>query len=83
MGEEVNQRSNRERCDVMDLVLGIFMLVLAGVIYFIPTIVAVSNDRQNTGAICLLNLFLGWKLIGWVGALVWASTTAPKPKEAQ
>jgi hypothetical protein len=28
--------------------------------------------RANTGAIFALNLFLGWSLIGWVIALVWA-----------
>ena len=25
-------------------------------------------------AIFVLNLFLGWTLLGWVGALVWAAT---------
>ncbi|WP_174299560.1 superinfection immunity protein [Caulobacter sp. S45] len=48
--------------------------------YFVPTIVAFRRkDRQRT-AIFILNLFLGWTLIGWVGALVWAyirSSAAP------
>jgi hypothetical protein len=30
------------------------------------------HGRKNKGAIFVLNLFLGWTLIGWVVALVWA-----------
>lgn len=40
--------------------------------YFIPTFVAFSRKKANTGAIFALNLFLGWALVGWVGALIWA-----------
>ena len=52
------------------------MLVLIFVFllfYFLPTIVASSRKRHNTGAIFVLNLFLGWSLIGWVVSLVWAA----------
>lgn len=41
-------------------------------IYFIPYIVAKQNKKQNAGAIGALNFFLGWTLVGWVVALVWA-----------
>jgi hypothetical protein len=45
----------------------------------IPTIV--GWRKQNHGAILALNLFLGWTLVGWVVALVWAMTNdAPEPK---
>ena len=44
------------------------------VIYFLPTIVALVRHKQNVVSILLLNLFLGWTLIGWIVALVWAST---------
>lgn len=43
-------------------------------IYFTPTIVALVRHKRNTLSIFLLNLFLGWTLIGWIVALVWAST---------
>ena len=66
----------------MDSTVAIIFTVSGLLIYMLPSIVAVGNNRMNTGAICLLNIFLGWTLIGWVGALVWASTKAPKPKEA-
>jgi len=41
-------------------------------IYFLPTFVAVVEGNKNTAAILILNLLLGWTLIGWVVALVWA-----------
>lgn len=40
--------------------------------YFIPTFIAFSRKKGNTGAIFALNLLLGWSLIGWAGALIWA-----------
>lgn len=46
--------------------------VLLAAVYFVPTIVAKVRNHHNTMAIFLLNLFLGWILIGWVAALVWA-----------
>ena len=42
-------------------------------LYFLPTFVAAINKKRNSYAILLLNLLLGWTLIGWVVALVWAA----------
>jgi Superinfection immunity protein len=40
--------------------------------YFLPTIVAFARSKRDTAAILLLNFLLGWTVIGWVVALVWA-----------
>jgi ABC-type long-subunit fatty acid transport system fused permease/ATPase subunit len=45
------------------------ILVLA---YFLPVIVAMSRKVKNRSAIGVLNLFLGWTLVGWVVALMMA-----------
>ena len=45
------------------------------VMYFLPSIVAFARRKRDTAAIVLLNFFLGWTLIGWVVALVWAVKT--------
>jgi hypothetical protein len=45
------------------------------VMYFLPSILAFARDKRDTTAIVLLNLFLGWTMIGWVVALVWAVKT--------
>jgi hypothetical protein len=43
------------------------------VMYFLPTIIALIKSKRDTVAILLLNLFLGWSVIGWIIALVWAA----------
>jgi len=42
------------------------------VMYFLPSILALARNKRDTLAIFLLNLFLGWSVIGWIVALVWA-----------
>ena len=41
-------------------------------IYFIPSMVAYYRDHQSLTGIILLNIFLGWTFLGWVGALIWS-----------
>ncbi len=48
------------------------LLIVIGVIYFIPSII--GYDKQNATAIIALNILLGWTFVGWVVALVWALT---------
>jgi ABC-type sugar transport system permease subunit len=55
----------------MRLLFSIRITVLS-LFYFLPFAIAFNKKRANTGAIFALNLFLGWSLIGWVVALVWA-----------
>jgi hypothetical protein len=54
--------------------MALAVLCIIGFIgYWVPTLAANSN-RRNRAAIGMLNLFLGWTLIGWVVALLWADT---------
>ena len=48
------------------------LIAILSLFYVLPFAVAFNRKRANTGAIFALNLFLGWSLIGWVVALVWA-----------
>jgi T4 superinfection immunity protein len=43
-------------------------------VYFMPAVVAVWREHHNTRAIIVLNVLLGWTVLGWVFALVWACT---------
>jgi hypothetical protein len=56
----------------------ILLLILAGM-YFLPTIIAFNRNRNNKGAIFVLNLFLGWTVIGWVVSMVWAVSSSQPP----
>jgi hypothetical protein len=49
----------------MFLVVGLFL-------YFLPAIIVVDRKLLNSGSIFIVNMFLGWTLLGWVGALAWA-----------
>jgi hypothetical protein len=53
---------------------GLIVLIIMGVIYFIPSIVANNRNHRQYTAIFLLNLLLGWTFVGWVAALVWSVT---------
>ncbi len=49
----------------------IFVIALLA-LYFLPSIIAGIRGHRNGAAISIVILFLGWTLIGWVGALVWS-----------
>ena len=49
------------------------LILLALISYFLPTVVASIRRHTDKGPIFVINLFLGWSLIGWVVALAWAS----------
>jgi Superinfection immunity protein len=42
------------------------------VLYFLPAIIAFARDKRDAVSILVLNILLGWTMIGWVIALVWA-----------
>jgi|GEM_PF-1450275 len=54
------------------------VLVLIG-LYFLPTII--GWKKRNCGAILALNVFLGWTVIGWIVAFVWAVTKDSPPSQ--
>lgn len=57
-----------------------FVLIPIGaLLYLLPALIAAHRHHKSKIAIFALNLLLGWALIGWVGALVWA-LTSPKPE---
>lgn len=48
------------------------LIVIAIVIYFLPSFIAMVRKNTQTLAIFILNLTLGWTGLGWIGSLVWA-----------
>jgi hypothetical protein len=57
---------------------GLGMMIVLFLLYFIPSMVAVNRKHNNALAIFLTNLFFGWTILGWVIALIWASTNNRK-----
>jgi predicted RNA-binding Zn-ribbon protein involved in translation (DUF1610 family) len=56
---------------------GTVMLVLLAVGYFLPTMIGATRHVPNVGSVVVINLFLGWTVIGWVIALAMAFGSAP------
>ncbi|MEL5959888.1 superinfection immunity protein [Streptomyces sp. CLV115] len=56
------------------LILGIVGIA----VYFLPFFVAAGRG-VNTGSVFVINLFLGWTLIGWVVALAMSMGTRRTP----
>ncbi len=52
----------------------LFLLAVALFLYFIPALEAHRRRHRNARAIAALNALLGWTVLGWIVALVWALT---------
>jgi len=52
----------------------VLVLLIVLLVYFLPTMVAQGRGHRQATPIFLVNIFLGWTFLGWVAALVWAST---------
>jgi hypothetical protein len=50
----------------------IVTLLTVSFFYFLPAVIAYANKRRQREAITVLNLLLGWTVIGWIVALVWS-----------
>ena len=51
--------------------------VLAIAAYFLPTFLSLEN--KNSQKIMVLNVLLGWTIVGWAGALIWAMLSKREP----
>ena len=56
----------------MSGIAAIIFLIFALFLYFVSAIIALDRKLLNFGSIFIVNLFLGWTFIGWVGTLAWA-----------
>lgn len=50
----------------------IALLPVLLIAYFTPLLIAVLRKHRFTASIGLINLALGWTIVGWVAAIVWA-----------
>jgi hypothetical protein len=51
--------------------------------YFLPIAVAMMREKRNKTPIFALNLLLGWTVLGWGLALVWALVTDEPKRRPQ
>lgn len=62
-----------------NFVLATLLLIVAVLVYFVPGITASTAKHKNSSAIWALNFLLGWTVLGWVGAFIWALTADSRP----
>lgn len=69
----------------MESIVGLIVLlaicVVCLTITFLPAIIAYRRKHNQKLAIFMLTLFTGWTFIGWVVAIVWASTSDVETKK--
>ncbi|MFD2163658.1 superinfection immunity protein [Paradesertivirga mongoliensis] len=53
------------------------VLITLLLVYFVPTVMAWGKRCQNS--VLMLNLFLGWTIIGWIIALIWSLNKDAQP----
>ena len=56
----------------------LLILFFAFAINMLPTIVAGARKAKNFWWIFLINFFLGWTIIGFIAALIWAIRDTPR-----
>ena len=49
-------------------------LVGLALLYFFPAVTGFQRLHPRRTGILLVNVFLGWTVVGWIAALVWAYT---------
>lgn len=56
----------------MEIMIGLMIVAIFLMFYFIPSIIAVIRKHPNCLAIVLLNFLLGWTMLGWFFSLIWS-----------
>lgn len=54
------------------LTFGMLAALVVAPIYFLPAILDFYWKRRQANAIWILTALLGWSVLGWVGAMIWA-----------
>lgn len=56
------------------------LLFAAGIAYLLPSVVARLRRHRSCNSICIINLFFGWTILGWVICLAWSASGNVEPK---
>ena len=48
-------------------------LILIAILYMLPTLIAYARDIPQRKTVTVFNIILGWTLIGWFIAFLWAA----------
>lgn len=63
---------------MMELAQRLIVQLAATLVYLAPSIIAQHNQHPKQIQILILNITLGWTIIGWLIALKWALESRPR-----
>jgi hypothetical protein len=66
----------------MNAFTGLLLWLAITAFYFTPAIIAWIRHVPHRGSVTVVNVFLGWTVIGWVVALAMACRSRPQPEHA-
>jgi hypothetical protein len=58
------------------------LVVLAAALYLLPVLIGWRRRVPDPGSVAVINVLLGWTLIGWIAALALALRSARQPAAA-
>lgn len=57
----------------------LLVLLWLFVLYLLPTIIGAARHAPDVGAVAVVNVLLGWTVLGWIVALALACRTRREP----
>jgi heme/copper-type cytochrome/quinol oxidase subunit 2 len=60
----------------------IAFLVISALVYIIPALIALLKRRPKRITIMLINILLGWTVIGWIVAFIWSLKGSKKKRKS-
>ena len=60
---------------ILVLIAGFFLTIILVAVSLIPTFIAVIRKHPLSQRIILVNIFLGWTVVGYILAMVWACSS--------
>jgi hypothetical protein len=58
----------------IEIFIALIVLMTLVICYLLPSLIAYARGHNNKLAILVLNMILGWTLLGWCVALIWSFT---------
>ena len=55
-------------------------ILCAAYFYIFPSLLAVHENHPHARAVAMVNLLLGWTIVGWLVSLFWVLSSTPATK---
>lgn len=77
----IAQSTSNDSAGALMVLLFVVLGILALGVYLIPSVIAIMRKVPNVGSVVIINVLLGWILIGWVVALAMAFRSRATPTQ--